>query len=59
MIQITQLKLKIDHTMEDLKKQIAKQLKVQEADIIRFLIVKKSIDARKKNESSIHNTNYV
>ncbi|GAA4654595.1 oxidoreductase [Anaerocolumna aminovalerica] len=59
MIQITQLKLKIDHTKEDLKKQIAKQLKIQESDIIHFSIVKKSIDARKKNESSIHNTNYV
>jgi uncharacterized FAD-dependent dehydrogenase len=59
MIQITQLKLKIDHTKEELKKQIAKQLKIQESDIIRFSIVKKSIDARKKNESSVHNTNYV
>lgn len=50
MIQITQLKLNIDHTKEDLKKLIAKQLKIPEADIIQFSIIKQSIDARKKNE---------
>jgi len=50
MIRITQLKLNINHTKEDLKKQIVKQLKVPEEEIISYSIVKKSIDARKKNE---------
>ncbi len=49
MIQITQLKLNINHTREDLKKLIAKQLKVSEQEILNFTITKKSIDARKKN----------
>ncbi len=50
MIQITQLKLNIDHTQEDLKKLIAKQLKVSEQEILNFSILKKSVDARKKKE---------
>lgn len=52
MIRITQLKLKINHTNEDLKLQIAKQLKVTAEEIQSYAIVKKSIDARKKNEIS-------
>jgi uncharacterized protein len=50
MIQITQLKLNINHTLEDLKRLIAKQLKISEEEIFNYSIVKKSIDARKKNE---------
>jgi uncharacterized FAD-dependent dehydrogenase len=50
MIQLTQLKLNIKHTEEDLKKQIAKQLKIVEQEIQSFTIEKKSIDARKKND---------
>ncbi|QHQ62431.1 NAD(P)-binding protein [Anaerocolumna sedimenticola] len=50
MIQINQLKIKIDHTMEDLKKLIAKQLKIPETEIIEYSILKRSIDARKKND---------
>lgn len=50
MIQITQLKLSINHTPHDLEKQLAKQLKVSEQEILNYAIVKKSIDARKKNE---------
>ncbi len=50
MIQITQLKLNINHTREDLKKRIAKQLKVSEQEILNFSVTKKSIDARKKDE---------
>lgn len=52
MIQITQLKLKIDHTEEELKLLIAKQLKISLQNIISFTIEKKSIDARKKNDVS-------
>lgn len=50
MIRITQLKLSIDHTKEDLTNQIAKQLKVPAESIMSYAILKKSIDARKKNE---------
>lgn len=49
MIQITQLKLNINHTQDDLSKLIAKQLKVSPQEILNFSITKKSIDARKKN----------
>ena len=52
MIKITQLKLNIRHTQEDLVKAIAKQLKISEKDIKSYTIIKKSIDARKKNEIS-------
>ncbi|MGB8453754.1 MAG: NAD(P)/FAD-dependent oxidoreductase [Anaerocolumna sp.] len=50
MLQITQLKLSINHTPEDLKRQIAKQLKVSEQEIFKYSIIKKSIDARKKKD---------
>lgn len=50
MIQIKQIKLNIDHTNEDMKKNIAKQLKISENEIISYAIVKKSIDARKKSD---------
>jgi uncharacterized protein len=49
MIQITQLKLNIDRNQDDLKKLIAKQLRISEKDILEYTITKKSIDARKKD----------
>ncbi len=52
MIKITQLKLNIGHTEEELIKQIAKQLKLAEHEIRSYIIIKKSIDARKKKEIS-------
>lgn len=52
MIKINQLKLSINHTENELKSQIAKQLKIKVSDIIQYEIGKKSIDARKKNELS-------
>ena len=50
MIRITQLKLPMVHTDEDLRNQIAKGLKIPVEKIAKYQIVKKSIDARKKNE---------
>jgi uncharacterized FAD-dependent dehydrogenase len=50
MIRITQLKLPIKHTNEDMIAAIAKTLKLPPQKIKDFTIVKKSIDARKKNE---------
>ncbi len=52
MIKITQLKLNIRHTKEDLTRSIVKQLKISEKEIKSYTIIKKSIDARKKNEIS-------
>ncbi|MDF2800899.1 MAG: dependent oxidoreductase [Anaerocolumna sp.] len=52
MIQISQLKLNIEHTGEDLKLKIIKTLKINPSDIIQYKITKKSIEARKKKEIS-------
>ncbi len=48
MIQIQQIKLKPEQNEKHLKKKIAELLKIKEEDIIKYTIVKKSIDARKK-----------
>lgn len=50
MLRITQLKLPLSHTEEDLKFAIGKGLKLPHHKIESYKIIKKSIDARKKNE---------
>lgn len=50
MIQISQLKLPVTHTEKDLKRKIAKTLRVRESEILSFCILKQSLDARKKPE---------
>jgi hypothetical protein len=50
MIQIKQIKLNIDHKPQDLLKHITKLLKVPENEVLTYDIIKRSIDARKKNE---------
>lgn len=50
MIRISQIKLNINHTKEDLEKSIIKTLKISPKDLINYIIVKQSIDARKKND---------
>ena len=47
MIRITQLKLPVGHAPEALKKKAAKTLKIQESQIERLRIRKRSLDARK------------
>lgn len=49
MLQISQLKLKIDHTEKDLYKLAAKTLKIPEQEIKKLVITRKSIDARKED----------
>jgi len=49
-IRITQLKLPISHTKEDLKKKAARLLRVPPAGLKSVKIVKQSLDARKKGE---------
>ena len=49
MIRITQLKLSVGHTPEQLKKKIAKTLKCAE-DTFSYEIVRQSLDARHKDD---------
>jgi len=49
MIRINQLALEVDHGPEALKKKAAKLLKIQETAIEKIEIVRRSIDARKKD----------
>ena len=55
MIKITQLKLPIRHTEEDIRLAAAKILKIKADKIKEFIIVKKSIDARKGEVKYIYN----
>ena len=48
MIRITQLKLPVDHSREDLEWQAARELKVTREQILGLTVSRKSIDARKK-----------
>lgn len=52
MIRITQLKLSVGHTPEQLKKKIAKTLKCAE-DTFSYEIVRQSLDARHKDDKKI------
>lgn len=52
MIRIQQLKLSITHTEEQLKKKMAKMLRISPEDILRYQIRKQSVDARRKQEVS-------
>lgn len=48
MLRINQIKVHIEHTMDELRKKISQELKTDVNNIIDFKILKKSIDARKK-----------
>ncbi len=50
MIQITQVKLPIDHSQEDLRKKAAKLLKISSDSIKSLKVVRQSLDARRKGE---------
>lgn len=50
MVKIANLTMSLGHTEEDLKRASAKHLKVTQADVLSCEILKKSIDARKKNK---------
>lgn len=55
MIKITQLKLPLRHTQEDIKKAAAKTLKIKPDRIKEIKIIKKSLDARKDEIKYIYN----
>lgn len=48
MVQISQLKLQIPHSEEQLQKKIIRILRIQKTELLSFRIVKRSLDARKK-----------
>ncbi len=50
MIRLSQVKLPIDHSREDLKKKAARALRISPEAIQEIAIVKQSIDARKREE---------
>lgn len=50
MITISQLKLPVSHTPDQLKKKILRMLGIQEKDLIQYTIRKRSLDARRKPE---------
>lgn len=50
MIQISQIKLKIPHTVNQLEEKVVKILRIRPQDMVSMHILKKSLDARKKPE---------
>lgn len=50
MIKITQLKLGLDHTEEELKQAIYKRLRIKPHQLKMYTILKQSIDARRKSD---------
>ena len=53
MIQISELRLPIDHSPEELETSIINRLKIDAVDLIRFQIFKRSHDARKNSALSL------
>ncbi len=50
MIRIHEIKLPVAHTEEDVRRKAAKLLRVEPSTFLRFTILRRSIDARKKPE---------
>jgi len=48
MIRVSQVKIRTEHTIEQLQKKVAELLKIPVKDIRQLTIVRQSIDARKK-----------
>lgn len=57
MIQISQLKLPVNHTGEELRQKVAKELRLRPDEIKKLTIRKKSIDARKKPVCFVYTLN--
>ena len=53
MIQITQLKLPVEHTEKELKERIAAELGIRTKELKGWKIVRRSVDARKKRRAEI------
>ena len=50
MIRISQVRIAIDHSIDDLNTAICKRLGIHKDDIVRIEIFKRSYDARKNSE---------
>jgi len=50
MIRINQLKIKADHNEAQLRQAVIKKLRIRDTGLLDFIIIKKSLDARKKGE---------
>ena len=50
MIRVSQLKLSIPHTKEQLEKKLVRQLHIRPEELISYQIRRQSLDARKKPE---------
>jgi uncharacterized FAD-dependent dehydrogenase len=50
MIQITQLKLPVEHTEKDLEERIAAALRIRPSELKSWRIIRRAVDARKKEE---------
>ena len=53
MIQLNQMKFGLDHNLNDIKNRITKVLRIDESEILDFEVLKKSVDARKKQDIKI------
>ncbi len=59
MIQICQLKLPITHSEQDLRKKICRSLHIKEEALRHYEIIRRSLDARRKNEKKFVYTLFV
>ncbi|MGD1948880.1 MAG: NAD(P)/FAD-dependent oxidoreductase [Leptolyngbyaceae cyanobacterium] len=53
MLRLSEIKLPLDHTDEDLHATILKKLRLNAADITRYTVFKRSYDARKRGENRL------
>ncbi|HEY9763369.1 MAG TPA: NAD(P)/FAD-dependent oxidoreductase [Trichocoleus sp.] len=53
MLRLTEVKLPLDHTEEDLQTAILKKLRLSPSDLTRYIIFKRSYDARKRGAVSL------
>lgn len=49
MLRISNIKVKIEHTEQDVIAKVCKQLRIKESHVIEYQVFKKSLDSRKKN----------
>lgn len=50
MIQISQIKLRVGHSEEELRKKLIRELRIRPEELLRYSVLKQSVDARKKPE---------
>ncbi len=54
MLRINQLKLKVGHSEEQLKKKLVRELKIRPEELQKFEIRRQSIDARKSRNCTMY-----